>query len=68
MIDARECEAMARQFQEEAHEAAEEASACLGRAQTGKAERWRRVAEAHNDAAEACFRAANEIEAVSTER
>lgn len=68
MIDARECEAMATQAFEEAHEAREEATACRRGALRAKADRWDRVAAALTDAAEAFQRAADEIGAVGTEK
>lgn len=75
MIDARECEAMARQCEEQAAEAIAEAERCKAAAAASgamgaslRADRWSRVAAALNDAGEAFHRAANEIEAVSTER
>lgn len=68
MIDARECNAMATQALEEAHEAREEAVACRRAGLRAKADRWDRVASALTDAAEAFQRAADEIGAVGTEK
>lgn len=64
MIDARECASMALQTSEEAHEALTEAQACFERGWCEKADRWRRVGEALNDAAEAFNRASDEIAAI----